>query len=300
MNLRELAQLYAEGRNISAYLRDITGVHHNTEDIIEAAYDMQTGSYVRALNTPVHAVFADAYTTALAGILNSLGSIGSILEAGVGEGTTMSAVLGKLKATQPVTFAFDLSWSRTACCRGYMTKRGFPNVKFCTATLSALPFADNSIDVVYTSHAIEPNGGRENQICAELLRVTKKFLVLLEPAYELASDEARARMTSHGYCRNLPETLRSMGADIVRHELFSHSVNPLNPTGLILVRKDGKGPETRPDFACPATRTPLKYAKDCLYSEEGMLAYPIVGGIPCLRTEKAIIASKFLEYPETP
>lgn len=300
MDLRELAHLYAEGRNISAYLRDSTGVHHNTEDIIEAAYDMQTGSYVRALDIPGHAVFADSYTTAIADLLNSLGSIGSILEAGVGEGTTMSSILGKLKATHPATFAFDLSWSRTACCRDYLSSQGMRNVNLCTATLSALPFGDNSIDVVYTSHAIEPNGGREHEICAELLRVTKNFLVLLEPAYELASDEARARMTSHGYCRNLPETLRSMGADIVRHELFPHSANPLNPTGLILVRKEHKGAETTPDFVCPATRTPLKRGKDCLFSEEGMLAYPIIGGIPCLRTEKAIIASKFLSYSENP
>jgi ubiquinone/menaquinone biosynthesis C-methylase UbiE len=29
------------------------------------------------------------------------------------------------------------------------------------ADLFHIPFADNSVDVVYTSHSLEPNGGRE-------------------------------------------------------------------------------------------------------------------------------------------
>ena len=74
-----------------------------------------------------------------------------------------------------------------------------------------LPLLDNSIDIVYTSHSMEPNGGHEEELLAELYRVTNNYLILLEPAYEFASEEARARMRKHGYVTNLYETAKRLG-----------------------------------------------------------------------------------------
>jgi uncharacterized protein YbaR (Trm112 family) len=55
---------------------------------------------------------------------------------------------------------------------------------------------------------------------------------------------------------------------------------------------------------CPAYRTPVQRMKDCYYSERSMRAYPILGGIPCLRSSNAIIACKLSELaagaPSTP
>ena len=41
----------------------------------------------------------------------------------------------------------------------------------------------NSVDIIYTNHSLEPNGGREEVILKELLRVTNKYLILFEPIY---------------------------------------------------------------------------------------------------------------------
>ena len=69
---------------------------------------------------------------------------------------------------------------------------------------------DNAIDVVYTSHSIEPNGGREEEALLELYRIAKKYVVLLEPCYEKASSAARKRMEKHNYITNLFDTVNKL------------------------------------------------------------------------------------------
>src|SRR5688500_6437781 len=94
---------------------------------------------------------------------------------------------------------FDISWSRLKFAKEFLNDFNINNVTLFTANLFEIPLQDDSIDVVYTSHSIEPNGGKEKEALKELYRVTRKYLVLLEPSFEFASDEARARMKQHGY-----------------------------------------------------------------------------------------------------
>jgi hypothetical protein len=52
----------------------------------------------------------------------------------------------------------------------------------------------------------------------------------------------------------------------------------------------GGGAEESVSYCCPVTRTKLMLRDGTYYTESGMLAYPIIFGIPCLRSENAIIA----------
>jgi hypothetical protein len=165
----------------------------------------------------------------------------------------------------------------------------------CTGDLFHIPFADNSIDVVYTSHSIEPNGGHEKPILQELFRVSRKFLILLEPGYEFANDEARQRMDSHGYCKNLRSIAESLGYAVLKHNLFSFTSNPLNPTAITIIKKDDNSIPPSCILACPKFKTPLEEIGHMLFSPEALVVYPIVGGIPCLRIENGIFASKYKE-----
>ncbi len=291
---RKLKALYEQGKNICALFRKENGTERNTDEIIEIAYDLQAGGYVAPKQQQKILAFLKDYTAEIARTILSLCKPKSILEAGVGQAATLSGVLQQL-ALEVRSFGFDLSWSRVAYARRWLQNQGLTETTLCTGNLFHIPFADNSIDIVYTSHSIEPNGGYEAPILRELYRVTRKFLILLEPGYELACDKARRRMDFHGYCKNIKGTAEDLGYHVLRHDLFPIIENPLNPTAITIIKKDENSLPPAHTLACPKFKTPLEPIENVLFSPEGLVVYPIIAGIPCLRIENGILASKFKE-----
>jgi len=289
---RELQKLYNKGINITQFLREEQSLKQNSREIIEIAYDLQAGSYVEAMQRPEVVAHKRDYTLEIANMIRSLCDPTSILEAGVGEATTLSGVIKNLGA-KVESFGFDLSWSRIARAKQWLKSEDCSNTTLCTGDLFNIPFADHSIDVVYTSHSIEPNGGHEKELLQELFRVCKKYLILLEPGYELASDESRARMESHGYCKNLKGVAESLGYTVLKHHLFPFTLNPMNPTAVTIIEKKVNLEAPSTVLVCPKFKTPLEEIDHALFSPEGLLVYPIIKGIPCLRIENGILASTF-------
>src|SRR5690554_2295352 len=145
MTSRELQLLYSEGKNITQAMRENQGLKENTDEIIEMAYELQSGSYTKAMANRAFADSKDAYASELARTILSLGIPSSILEAGVGEATTMAGVLRHLPPEIP-SYGFDLSWSRIAYAKHWLEKHGIANSTPCTGNLFDIPFADNSVD----------------------------------------------------------------------------------------------------------------------------------------------------------
>lgn len=151
------------------------------------------------------------------------------------------------------------------------------------------------MDIVFTNHAMEPNGGHERELLEELYRVTNNYLILLEPTYEFANEEQRARMKFHGYVTNLFETAKQLGYKILTYELYGISGNPLNPTGLMIIEKNADQSVAQP-FCDPLTHTPLQVKGNVYFSEDSLLSYPIVCGVPCLMKDYAVITTKLSEF----
>ncbi|MFT6906577.1 MAG: ubiquinone/menaquinone biosynthesis C-methylase UbiE [Oleiphilaceae bacterium] len=289
---RKIKELYEQGTNISAWLRKELGVTHNTREIIEISYDIQAGSYIELLKSKAMTQHKVEYTKEIVKEILSLCSPVSVLEAGVGEATTLSGVMKRLESDIR-GYGFDLSWSRIAYAKDWLQSQGVTNTTLCSGNLLNIPFLDSSIDVVYTSHSIEPNGGNEEAILRELYRVARKYVILLEPGYEFASQESQKRMDSHGYCKNLKRISHSLGYDVIKHELFPFHTNPANPTVITIISKQSNAELPSDVFACPKYRVPLIKTDSALYSPEALVAYPIIDGIPCLRIENGVFASKF-------
>ena len=77
----------------------------------------------------------------------------------------------------------------------------FRNTDIFAADISAIPLPDDSVDVVTTTHALEPNHGRAKEPLSELLWVSRQRLILFEPSYELSADEQREHVEHRGYMR---------------------------------------------------------------------------------------------------
>jgi ubiquinone/menaquinone biosynthesis C-methylase UbiE/uncharacterized protein YbaR (Trm112 family) len=291
-SLRKIKEVYDNGGNIIEFLKGGDVSARNTADMIAISYDLQSGAYIR--NAQKDPEYNEQYTSAIAQVINNFGlSSYSILEAGVGEATTLANLVSKLESNPSSVYGFDLAWSRVRCAIDYAARK---NLKpfLCVADLFAMPFADNSIDVVYTSHTIEPNSGREKEALEELMRVTKKYLVLLEPSYQLASPEARMRMEKHGYVKNIHATALSLGLTVKEHRLFDVQKREVNPTELIVIEKKQTSiPATPNVLVCPITKTPLALLRGSYFSQEALLAYPVIDTVPCLLEENAVIATHY-------
>jgi len=286
-----IKELYKKGENIIQYLRGLEKRKFNTIEDILISYDFQSGSYIKQYYTKPE--FGKKYCLSLATVINKLGKFDSVLEAGVGEATTLGVMVSSLNQLPKNVLGFDLSWSRIHFAKSFVADRGLNDVTLFTSDLFEIPLADNSVDVVYTSHSIEPNGGKEKEALTELFRIAKKYLILLEPSFELGSEEAKQRMLDHGYVTTLHSTAQGLGYKIIEHRLFDISDNPLNPTGLIVIEKNVNS-NNEAKLVCPVSKSPLRNIDNhVLYSDESLLAYPIIKGIPCLLQQNAVLATHF-------
>ena len=297
---RRLIELYRSGTNIMAYLRDTRGQTDNDSTAILTSYDLQAGSYVRLVEQdPAIARAVDRSCEKFADIIGRLGCA-SLLEAGVGEATTLAGVVSRLTRRPDHVLGFDISLSRLLWARHYAEHRGVSAAWF-TGTLECIPLADSSVDVVFTSHAVEPNRGREREILLELHRVARRYLVLREPSDELGSDETRAHIERHRYVTGLAATARALGFEVVEHSPWGLDPNPRNAAALLIIRVSAAGCDPAPPaLVSPVSRSPLVAHHGSLYCADDGLVFPTFRGIPCLLPENGVFASQFATAPLAP
>ena len=292
MDILQLKTLYEKGVNIIDHLEQL-GLARS--EAIAISYDLQAGSYIQfAKENRGH---LDEYTSEIADILNVLSvNAESIMEVGVGEATTLSNVRTRLDF-EPDSIGFDISLSRVLFGRKYFASNGRGTARFFIGDMFNIPFADNSIDIIYTSHSIEPNGGREKEVMSELYRVTGKYLLLLEPSYELATIDGKRRMDQLGYVKGLVEVASELGMKIVDYRLTKVCDNPLNPTAMLLIEKNrGAKSYRHPEYCCPQTGAPLMFNNGCYWSESSLKVYPTILDIPCLTCNHGIVATHYSEF----
>lgn len=79
------------------------------------------------------------YAAEIARIIRSLCTPSSILDAGVGEATTLSGVVKHLALDNIKSYGFDISWSRVAYAQNWLTQNQINNATLCTGSLFHIP-----------------------------------------------------------------------------------------------------------------------------------------------------------------
>lgn len=287
---------YLDGHNITDFLKTELGDNCNTSEIIELAYDIQTGSYTKYALENQERFLQYGYTLAN-GLNEILEENSTLLDIGSGELTTLSFVYNQLQFKPQKIIASDLSWSRLKEGSHFFSEHAkdvSSKVELICANMSFLPYPSKSIDVVTSSHALEPNGAILTDILRELFRVTKRYLVLYEPSYEKNSAEGRERMDRLGYIKNIEQTVETLGGKLVDFSLLEKPDNPLNPTAKYVIIPQNAMTEIgskQSNFTAPGTNYPLIKRENFWVSEELGLAYPVLENIPLLRRSKGILAT---------
>ena len=293
--LSTIKNIYKDGGNILQYFRAVEGTTHNKPESILISYDFQAGSYTA--NYKRNLANYQMYAKQIINEIERLGSFGTVMEAGVGEATTYKQIISNFALPGEKCFGFDLSWSRLKVGKEFLAEDNLFGQQLFVADLSSIPLADCSVDLVYTSHSIEPNSGNEKPILEELYRVTGNYLVLFEPDYKFANEQGKKRMEEHGYVKNLAEIARELGYNVIKWEPLEFSLNPLNPTSVIIIKKTEKKILAQAEYQCPITKTKLVDCEEVFFAPEPCLMYPVIGNIPCLLDQYAILGAKY-DYRE--
>lgn len=294
IDVLEAKSIYQKGENITQYLRTKFGNEDNTSEIIEIAYDLQAGSYTDYVKSNRNK--NEIYAAELSRVLNKhLEDGDSLLDVGTGEITTFTLVLNKLDIELSDIVALDISWSRLSVgMKFYRENRKikFP-LKTFVADIKQIPLHEKCVDIVTSSHALEPNGKNLDLLLLELFRITKKKLVLFEPSYELNSEEGKTRMDRLGYIKDIEGTVSKIGGKVVDVVPIKNIFNPLNPTTCYIIEpsiQEVKYLESV-TFCVPGTNFKLEFNGQYFFSKDTGLLFPIIDEIPCLKNTSAILAT---------
>ncbi len=294
LSIGELRVRYAAGDNIFSMVYERT---RDEELAVLLSYELQAGSYVSAID-------GDKNTAVFRASMRQFGALfaklapRSILEAGVGEATTLAHAVAQMQEQghrAQWVGGFDISVSRLLHGLRYWRSKhcDSPCELFC-ARLNQIPIEADSIDLVFTSHALEPNFGLEGKLISELYRVARHWLVLREPSFELGDEHTRAHIRKHRYVENVVGAVRDLGLEVEEHRLWGYDFNSANQTAVTVIRKQpssaSKGWRGM-RFTNPRTGGALQDRGAYLYDEAAGIAFPSIEGVRCLLSEHGIVCA---------
>ncbi len=256
----------------------------NRTEIINFAYDLQTGSYIRDWEKK-----RQRYNKFINEIINTIyinfGDIKFLLDAGCGE--LINTILMKNIMKKTRIYGFDFSLNRLLAGKKFF-KLNNNDFKFVCATLMDIPFRDKSFDICVTMHAIEPNKGFEEKIVNELARVSTKGMVLVEPDFKNANLSQKKRMKKFGYVQNLESVLKRKKF-IFKKIPMKNFLSEKNKSSIFIVFKKRKN-KSKPILVDPFLKKKISsIKKDFVYSKNSNTVYPVIDNIPVIKKDCAIL-----------
>lgn len=309
--MENLKDLYGKNINIMKYFREHGECQEtNSMQAVLCAYDYQAGSYrenyysnevvrdiYRYEGKPIDLTHGDYTRLAakkMAEVMNKL-EFTTMLEVGIGEATTICDILSCLKEEKQA-WGIELSLSRLLYAQKFSEEK-HAHINMAVGDMFALPFEDESVDLVFTYYCIDAHRGKEKQAIEEMLRVSKKYLILVEPSYELGNEETRKRIDEQCYIKNLEDTLEQIDVDIIEHRLFDIFTYNNNAAITVLKKRNVLNLNEKDIvYACPNCKERLVEHDGNLFCNNCFKIYPIIKDIPVLSEQNAVMCNKYLEF----
>ena len=197
---------------------------------------LKNGKIVRGKTSDVHVYHYDKLASALSLTQDSKCTV---LEVGCGHGRN----LFWLKSNYPELHlcGLDISPVSIDLCKSLSGRLGL-QIEFSPISDHLLPIADDSFDIVFTYHCIEQCPYTYKEVIQELLRVTKRRVVLFEPMVELQGRSLRGLANRHhAFHNNYPTRVYShlkTVANIRSQQPTGWASNPAWETCLVVIDKE--------------------------------------------------------------
>lgn len=167
----------------------------------------------------------------------------SILDAGAGEFTQFYLLKKKLinrNYKLHKDAGLDLSFNRLYKGKKFLKQNKLKIDYVIQADASKIPFNDSSFDLIYTCHCLEQIPKLFIKSVQEMVRVSKKFVILIEPSYELSNNTTKKRIFVKNYVRITDKVLSEIKgvSNIFRKKLPIREY--LNGAEMVIIEKSIK------------------------------------------------------------
>ena len=122
----------------------------------------------------------------------------SLIEIGAGELTTLYPTIKKIDNLNFIS-ALELSHNRLKHGNAFLKKRGIQIDHLIACDASNIPYEDNSFDISFTHFCIEQVPLLAKKIINEMIRISSKYVIIIEPSYQFSNQVTRNRILHNGF-----------------------------------------------------------------------------------------------------
>ncbi|WP_072091029.1 class I SAM-dependent methyltransferase [Candidatus Pelagibacter communis] len=138
----------------------------------------------------------------------------SLIEVGAGELTTLYPIIKKINNLKFIS-ALDLSPNRLKHGKAFLEKKNIQIDHLIACDASNIPYEDNSFDISFTHYCIEQVPHLAKKIINEMIRISSKYILIVEPSYQFSNNITRRNILNKGFPKLNDSHFKSSKAKVI-------------------------------------------------------------------------------------